>query len=171
MKSSRDCPVGVGHQRPAKRSGAGPPESSPSTKPGILITEGKWTTAQTILDSISESDAPTGPNAARLCSRAVIQSESGQATEEQTSALFDAAIRAFRNGRPDDLFRAHNNYANYLFGRTQDRLHNHAFQIASGVKNPLISALVSWHEACVQYGKALALAEKLDRQAESRRRS
>ena len=108
----------------------------------MLITEGKWTTAQTILDLISESDAPRAQTLATLY-RAVIQSESGQATEEQTSALFDAAIRALHYGCPEDRFRADNNYANYLFGQTQDRLYNHAFQIASGVNNPLIHALVS----------------------------
>ncbi len=128
----------------------------------MLITEGKWAAAQTILDSMPATDSPRAQALATLY-RAVIQSESGQATEEQTSALFNTAILALHDGRPEDRFRVHNNYANYLFGRTQDRLYNHAFQIASGVKYPLIHALVSWREACLQYGQALALAEKLDR--------
>ena len=67
----------------------------------------------------------------------MIAAESGQTTEAASRGLFVEAIEQLA-GNPADAYRARNNYANGLLVRAQDRLYNHAFQIASGVSYPLI---------------------------------
>lgn len=121
-----------------------------------LLAAGRWAAASAELRSAEAARTPRGRALATLYG-AVILSESSQTTDDSARQSFLQAIRDLQ-GSPTDLFRARNNYAGFLLGRTQDRLYNHAFQIASGVPYPLIRAMVEWRDALVEYRAAWTLA-------------
>jgi len=123
----------------------------------ILVAD--WDAALRLLDSpeLAETERP---RALATLYRAVILAESGQATEGAARAMFCQAIDQLED-HPADVYRARNNYAGALLVRAQDRLYNHAFQIASGVPYPLICALMDWRESLYHYESARALAEQL----------
>lgn len=124
-----------------------------------LIDLGQWEEA---LGALGKDDPQRSARDMALATlyRAVILAESGQASEAETDTLFQQAVAQLQQ-HPADIYRAHNNYANFLLARCQDRLYNHAFQIASGVSNPLIRALVAWQGALHHYMTAWTLAEEL----------
>ncbi|MFH1265568.1 MAG: CHAT domain-containing protein, partial [Planctomycetota bacterium] len=130
-----------------------------------LILVGKWDAALAELDA-PELAGATRSKALATLYRAVIAAESGQTTEAASGTLFAQAIEQLA-GDPSDAYRARNNYANCLLVRAQDRLYNHAFQIASGVSYPLIRSLMDWRRSLSEYEAALGLADKLgpDRRA------
>ena len=125
-----------------------------------LILVGDWDAALRLLDSPESAETERSRALATLY-RAVILAESGQATEGAARAMFAQAIDQLKD-HPSDVYRARNNYAGALLVRAQDRLYNHAFQIASGVPYPLICALMDWRESLYHYESALALAEQLE---------
>ena len=122
--------------------------------------EGKWDAAIAKLAGAQASKNPR-PKALATLYRAVILAESGPATAEEALPAFDDALAQLANGQPVDVYRVQISYANFLACRAQDGLHNHAFEMASGVKNPLIYALINWRESLTHYQEALALADKL----------
>lgn len=142
-----------------------PPQSSDDTGiPDIdlarrRIAVGRWEDAMELLTAMDDQT----PRAAALSLlyQAVILAESGQATGDQAGDTFVAAIDGLQAGEPADLFRAHNNFGNFLLRRAQDRLYNHSFGIASGVANPVLSGLADWCLARDKYQAAQELAESL----------
>jgi len=124
------------------------------------LQAGNWSAA---LEALDEIDANTTPRerALALLYRAVIAAESGATSGTLPDEMFRDAIGQLQGGDPADLYRAHNNYGGVLFARARDRVHNHAFQMASGVTAPLSTALADWSGALEQYQLALAQAEKL----------
>ena len=144
-------------QSPIDGDATGIPQVDAARK---LILVGKWDAARKELEAPELSRTERSQALATLY-RGVIAAESGQATERSAKALFLYAIEHLE-GNPPDAYRARNNYANCLLGRTQDRLYNHAFQIASGVPYPLIRGLMHWRESLSQYAAAWALAKGLD---------
>lgn len=125
-----------------------------------LIAEARWDAASERLDAAELGDSPRAAALATLY-RAVILAESGQGTDAEARDLFRRAIDELAKGRAADAYRAGVNYANFLSGRTRDRLYNHALEIASGVEDPLIRALMNWQESLSYYEWSLKLAEKL----------
>lgn len=128
-----------------------------------LIAASYWEAALEDLDSLEAEESPEGKRRQALeqLYRGVILSESGAGKEQEAAAAFRKAIallEAFPNNQRD-LYRAHNNFGNFLLGRAADRLHNHAFQMAAGVRLPLVTALQNWIEAKQQYDAALTLAK------------
>ncbi len=124
------------------------------------IAEGNWRQASETLTTVQNGSGRA--RALAILYQAVILAESARATQPEAEGLFREAIKLVQNGPPADAYRAHNNYANFLLGRAQDRLYNHAFLIAAGVDSPLVEALDDWREALGQYEKARHLAADLD---------
>jgi len=122
------------------------------------IAAGRWDGALDHLQAAESSQDARAQAFARLY-RAVILAESGQATGNAAQVLFLEAIDALRDGSPADRLRAHNNFATFLLNRAQDRIYNHAFQMASGVKSPLVASLLDWHTAQGHFQAALTAAE------------
>lgn len=125
------------------------------------INAGQWDQALQLLSSLDGSPDQRAQGLQRLY-RAVILAESGQATGDVAEKLFLEAIELLQNATPADQLRAHNNFAALLLNRVQDRAYNHAFQMASGVSNPLVAALLDWQAARDHFQAALAAAEKID---------
>ncbi|WP_153556714.1 CHAT domain-containing protein [Roseimaritima sediminicola] len=142
------------------------------------ILAGRWRAAEQALQDPQLRSDPRGQALARLY-QAVILSESGAATGAAAYAAFVEALESMEASEsmevldspgnrpsseaatspPADRFRAFNNFANFLLGRAQDRLYDHAFQVASGVAAPLFAGLNDWHQARVHYARAAELAE------------
>jgi hypothetical protein len=131
-----------------------------------LVSEGNWDKAAAIL---SGSNMPASPRSKglTLLYRAVILSESGPSLEDEARTLFMSAITAMSTEDPRDAYRAHIDYANFLTLRAQDRLYNHAFEIASGVPNSLARGLSNWREALEQYELAGGIAKGLDNESQA----
>ena len=128
-----------------------------------LIAGGQWKKAAEVLDAIHGEDSPVGrrKDALAFLYRGVVLAESGQAQQDQAEAAFHQAIGGLTEGEAADLYRAHNNFADFLLTRSQDRLYNHAFQMAAGVQSPLLTSLKDWIGARDEYEAALAAASKL----------
>lgn len=124
-----------------------------------LISEGCHREALSVLEAAS--DAGKRSKDLAILYRGVVLSESGATCDDAARGCFLEAIARLEKGARSDLFRARNNYAGFLFSRARDRLYNHAFQIASGVRSPLVVALLDWHEAFGQWDAALRLADDL----------
>jgi CHAT domain-containing protein len=77
---------------------------------------------------------------------------------KDADAGFRQALQDLKEGSAPDRLRAHHDYGNFLLRQAQDRLHNHAFQMAAGVEHPLFTALSTWGEAQRQYEAARELA-------------
>jgi len=127
-------------------------------KTRALIAGGQWEQALAKLEDGGYDSTPAGQRRTGLAHlyRGVILSEAGAASQNDASAAFLKSIEILSPlpHAGEDSFRAHNNYAVFLLARTYDRLHNHTFQIAAGVKLPLISALQDWIEARRQFDAA-----------------
>jgi len=128
-----------------------------------LIAGGQWQKAADALDAMKPDDTADGRRAAALADlyRGVILAESAQAGAGRAADAFRRAVAGLEGGDPADLYRARNDYANFLTGAAQDRLYNHAFQMAAGVKRPILTALTEWAGARAQYDAALESAGKL----------
>lgn len=156
--------------------GDAPPAAAEADRVGIAeidaardaIAGGRWGEALAGLDAAAEEPDDRTRALARLY-RGVVLAEAalgeeydasggGQATRADADAEFRAAIELLKGASDEDRHRAHNNYANFLLRRAQDRLHNHAFQMASGVRHPIVQALVALYAARVHYEEALRLA-------------
>ncbi len=121
---------------------------------------GQWNEAAALLKSPGANDSPRARLLAKLY-LAVLLAESGQATGERANVLFLEAVDALPQGDAGDVVRVRNSFANFLVGRAQDRVHNHAFQVAAGVESPLSTALRDWLAAREQYLAALSAAQRL----------
>ncbi|WP_406694618.1 CHAT domain-containing protein [Singulisphaera sp. Ch08] len=129
---------------------------------------GRWREAMATLATVDQGKVTPRSQALAKLYNAVIRAESGLALEAQADHLFHEALVAVealgRDGKASestaaDLFRAHNNYGNFLLGRSQDRLQNHAYQIVTGGRLPLLSTLSDWHAALREYEAARTLAQ------------
>ncbi len=131
-----------------------------------LILRGMWSQAQSDLRGLARS--PDGRTRA-LASlyQAVVVAEAGLGSEyadpagrygQNADAAFRQALHDLEGGSASDRLRAHHDYANFLLRQAQDRLHDHAFQIAAGVEHPLWTAIITWGAARRQYETARELA-------------
>lgn len=133
-----------------------------------LIASGSWNEALEVLDSLKVDDLASDQRRRALTQlyRGVILGESGAGRDEAAGAAFEQAIVELEGLKDagNDLHRAHNNYANYLLGRAQDQVHNHAFQMATGAQLPLMTALDQWLLAQKHYARAakFASSEQID---------
>lgn len=124
------------------------------------IQAGRWADAQRLLESPAAAATQRSRSLTRLY-QGVILAESGAATGDAAYAAFMESLEGMADSPPADAFRAHNNFANYLLGRAQDRAYDHAFQIATGVPAPLFAGLNDWHLARVHFEQAAAIANSL----------
>jgi CHAT domain-containing protein len=156
----------------AQRPQAMPTAQAPGEKTGIediddargQMASGKWDAALKALDrpalrQKAEADRRTAGLA--LLYRGAILAESGAARADDAQAAFEQAQEALKEAPAADRYRAHVNYGNFLLRSAQDRLHNHAFQAAAGVRQPVLAALQGWLDARQQYESAVALAEQM----------
>lgn len=128
------------------------------------IARSQWNTARSELQALRQVETDDHRTAGlSLLYLAVIEAEAGadQSHAQAVEQLFEEAITRLANAPAADRFRAHNNFGNFLLGRTQDRLYNHAFQAATGVSSPLLRSLLTWQQAREQYTAALQLATQL----------
>ena len=134
------------------------------------IVQGWWTRAQGKLAALSRSADRRTRGLAHLY-QGVIRAESGlsEKTDSATDAgdadaesCFREALAELEGGSQADLYRVHNDFANFLLRQAQDELYNHAFQAAAGVEHPLLTALNTWREACAEYEAALQAATTAD---------
>lgn len=137
---------------------------------------GRWREAMATLAAIDQGEATPRSQALAKLYNAVIRAESGLALEAQADRLFREALVAVealgRDGNESesttaDQFRAHNNYGNFLLGRSQDRLQNHAYQIVTGGRLPILSTLSDWHAALHEYDSARTLAKGMQQPAQA----
>ena len=124
------------------------------------IARGRWNEATSRLDRTADSTEARAGALADLY-RGVIHAESGLGQEPAANFYFRRAITGLQTGSAADRFRAHNNFANFLLNRAQDRLFNHAFQMAAGASQLFLTALASWEEARSHYAAAGELAGAL----------
>ncbi|MCA9009412.1 MAG: CHAT domain-containing protein [Planctomycetaceae bacterium] len=125
------------------------------------IDAGRWKNATELLDGIKTSSDPR-THALSVLYRAVVLAESGQSTADLAEALFFEAIELLEACDRADQLRAHNNFGTFLLNRCQDRLYNHAFQMASGVQHPLVASLLDWHQSREQLELAITIAAATD---------
>jgi CHAT domain-containing protein len=131
-----------------------------------LILRGMWSQAQSDLRGLVRS-ADGRVRALANLYQAVVVAEAGLGSGyadptgrygKDADAGFRQALQDLEGGNASDRLRAHHDYANFLLRQAQDRLHNHAFQMAAGVEHPLFTAMIAWGEAQRQYGAARDLA-------------
>jgi CHAT domain-containing protein len=137
-----------------------------------LIAVSRWRDALDNLNSLALTDSLDKLDGKRRAAlihlyRGVVLSEAGLARETETKMAYERALAVLTTipNSETDLFRAHNNFAGFLFGRCQDRLHNHAAQIATGKHLPLLTALHEWIGARQQYEFAYAAAKAHEQKA------
>lgn len=123
-----------------------------------LMAAGRWSAAAGKL----ERDAGAPPEERRAAGlralyTAVVDAEAGSDKQPQAEAAFGRALELLADAPPADRIRARVNYANYLVRLAQDRLNNHAFQIAAGVPLPILTALEAWAAAAENYTQTLDL--------------
>lgn len=128
-----------------------------------LILQGQWTAAAARLNAPEAGGTPRARALSQLY-QAVILAESGQSTGAEARTRFATAIAQLQKFKPADSLVAHNNYANFLLGRAQDALYNHAFQAATAVRAPLMTSLTALVTAESQYQQALEIARKINDQ-------
>jgi CHAT domain-containing protein len=125
-----------------------------------LIARGQWREASAKLES-GQDDASARRRALESLYRAVILSESGQGLETAAAGHFAEAIDMAGSLSPSDAFRIYNNAGNFALGCCQDRLYNHAFQIATGAQHPLLDSALNWQRSLSCYQRAMGLAAAL----------
>ncbi|MEW4530198.1 CHAT domain-containing protein [Maioricimonas sp. JC845] len=146
-------------QHPRARRAAGPSTGDAQIDAvRNLIAAHDWQAALGDLELIQEDSDPQDVRRQLLIHlyRGVIHSESGASGDADARVEFDQAVQLLDQPRttPEDQFRVHFNYANHLIGRATDRLHNHAFQMAAGVRHPITTSLQEWMAAHEQLSDA-----------------
>ena len=128
-----------------------------------LDAQGRWAEALESLQRLKSDAAPQDGRVSALegLCRAMILADSGLETEERADVLFGQALAALDAGPAADRYRAHNEFANSLLNRVEDRLYNSAVQRAAGVPHPLFTALEGWCAARQHYEIALEVARRL----------
>ena len=148
-------------QRTATENGVGTKINRSIDRARELIASGNWREASAELaPELLSGDRRT--QAMATLYSAVIMAESGLGTEAAAGATFEQAIGMLADGDIADRYRAHNNFANFLMNQAQDRLHNHTFQMAAGVRQPITTALQLWIVAEEHYRIAFELARKVN---------
>jgi CHAT domain-containing protein len=129
-----------------------------------LLAAAHWADALAVLQSMKpDDDTPAGRRARGLGAlyRGVIVAESGLETEGPAGRLFEQALADLAEGTVADQYRAHNEYADFLLGRVEERLSDQAVETAAGVPHPLLTALRDWCAARRQYETAGQFAQRL----------
>jgi hypothetical protein len=128
-----------------------------------LLAAGRWADALAVLRSMKPEDTAVGRRAAGLAAlyRGEIVAESGLETEGPAERFFEQALALLAEGTAADQYRAHNEYADFLLGRVEERLSDQAAETAAGVPHPLVTALQDWCAARREYDTARQLAERL----------
>ena len=129
------------------------------------ILAGQWKQAEDWLDKAKETPEKDRKRALTLAIhyRAVLASEAGANRSAEAESLFLQAIDEVDRKNKSDVLRAHNNFANFLHRQTQERINNHAFQMAAGVKTPLFAAVQTWVRAREEYEEAFTAATSPER--------
>jgi CHAT domain-containing protein len=91
----------------------------------------------------------------------MILADAGLETEERANTLFEQALAGLETGSAADRYRIHNEFANSLLNRVEDRLCNFATHRAAGAPHPLLTALRLWCAAAAHYQAALQVAPGL----------
>jgi len=137
-----------------------------------LIAAGQWSDALQVLNEIPEDTNGSTDRSMqrqqglRSLYRAVIFAEAGAGSRDEAIAEYSNAIETFTDliDTPEgaaDLLRAHNNLGNFHLLLAQNSLGNHAFQMAAGVDQPVLTCLQNLFTARQQYGAAAKIANEL----------
>ena len=138
-----------------------------------LIVGGMWSQAQSDLSGLMRS-ADGRVRALANLYQAVVVAEAGLGSGyadpagrygKDADAGFRQVLQDLEGASASDRLRAHHDYANFLLRQAQDRLHNHAFQMAAGVEHPLLTAMIAWGAAQRQYETARDLAASAEDRA------
>jgi CHAT domain-containing protein len=120
------------------------------------LAAGRWRKALEVLQKM-----PAGKERRRDGLRdlylAVVEGEGGPDAQAEARLLFAKAIQQL--DEPADRFRARVNYGAFLQGQAENRLYNHALQMATGVARPFLTLLPDWLAAREQYEQAAKLAD------------
>ncbi len=127
-----------------------------------LMLSGEWEEALELLKDPELQNEPRSHGLALLYQASVL-SEFSASQASEVSRLYQQAIALLASSSNfSDQFRAHNNFAGFLLNHTIDCVHNHAFRIITGEKNPLFTALYHWKLAEHHFLKASQLAQQMD---------
>ncbi len=134
-----------------------------------LIAAGQWADALLELDQIiaaGDDAAARRQRGLKQLYRGVIFAEAGTGGADEAVWQFGQAIETL-TGLSDtpqgqaDLLRVHNNVANFRLLLAQNSLGNHAFQMAAGIDQPVLTCLVNLIDARDHYSAAAKAAEQL----------
>jgi CHAT domain-containing protein len=136
-----------------------------------LILAGQWDQAPPKLEApavkaLASKDRRTRGLVALY--RAVVLAEGGPEEDGKARQGFASALKDLEAGSPEDRYRAHFNAANFHQQQAENRLYNHAFQMATGARAPFLTLLADWQAARTHYESALAPADKLAGGAQAR---
>jgi CHAT domain-containing protein len=121
------------------------------------LQAGDYAKADAALDTVKEGADPRAGRLATLY-RAVRLGEAGAGADADAEALFTRAVAETPEAERGDRFRAHANFALFYQRRAQDRLNNHAFQMAAGVARTVSAVAADWAAARDQYEAAAKFA-------------
>jgi hypothetical protein len=130
------------------------------------IEAGRWDAAEALLTPLTNASDQRVQGLAHLY-LGVVRGEAALGTELSPTVLgdgysatteFELALKLLAAGSAADQHRVHNNHANYLLRRAQDRLQNHAVQAAAGVQAPFLNGLAACAVADSEYQAALQSA-------------
>lgn len=121
----------------------------------VALLAGRYKDAEAALAKVSDD-----PRAARLAKlyRAVLLTETG-ASDREAEMQFSQAVLESGEAAAGDRFRIHVNFALFLHRRAQDRLNNHAFQMAAGVNRTVSAVVGDWRAARDHYELAAKFAD------------
>ena len=133
------------------------------------IAAGQWTDALDALDQITadgDDAASRRQRGLKQLYRGVIFAEAGTGGADEAGKQFGQSIETLSalHNTPQgqaDLLRVHNNVANFRLLLAQNSLGNHAFQMAAGMDQPVLSCLENLIVARDHYSAAANAAEKL----------
>ena len=126
----------------------------------LHLARGRWKDSLESLDKVGDADDRRTQALAELY-RGVLHAEWGQGQEQAADFYFRKALVRLEGASSADRFRALNNFANFLLDRTQDRVLDHAFQMAAGVHGLFTTAVESWDDSRRFYAGAAVLAGEL----------
>ena len=170
LRKQRENLIRCLQAEPRKRGAALVPATPPGDATGIpelesarqWIAAHRWREALAALDDSGlQKKMAIEPRTAGLALlyRGVVLAESGPAQEREAQDTFEKALARLKTASASDRFRAHVNYANFLQRSANDRVHNHALQMAAGVPRPFLTALRAWITARAHYEAALLLTD------------
>ena len=124
------------------------------------LIAGRFKEAKKLLDQLRETP-PSDSRTTRLATlyRAVSLAETGVGADTEAEGLFLQAAQATPESERPDRFRVHVNFALFYHRRAQDRLNNHAFQMAAGVIRTVSAVVSDWAAAREQFDLAAKNAD------------